>query len=32
VLGTRAMRIADGAAGIGLIGFGGLLAYRSVEQ
>ena len=32
VLGTRAMRIADGAAGIGLIGFGGLLAYRSVDQ
>ena len=32
VLGTRAMRVADGAAGVGLIGFGGLLAYRSVDQ
>lgn len=31
-LGTRAMRIADGVAGIGLVGFGGLLAYRGVEQ
>jgi putative LysE/RhtB family amino acid efflux pump len=31
-LGTRAMRLADGVAGIALIGFGGLLAYRGVEQ
>lgn len=31
-VGRRAMRIADGVAGIGLIAFGGLLAYRGVEQ
>ncbi len=31
-LGTRAMRIADVVAGLGLIGFGGLLVYRGVEQ
>jgi putative LysE/RhtB family amino acid efflux pump len=31
-VGRRAMRIADGVAGTGLIAFGGLLAYRGVEQ
>jgi putative LysE/RhtB family amino acid efflux pump len=31
-LGQRAMRIADGVAGIGLIGFGGLLAYGSIDR
>jgi len=30
-LGTRIMRAADIVAGLGLIGFGGLLAYRSAE-
>jgi len=31
-LGRRAMRIADGVAGVGLIGFGGLLAYTSIDR
>jgi putative LysE/RhtB family amino acid efflux pump len=31
-LGRRAMRIADGVAGLGLIGFGGLLVYRGVND
>jgi putative LysE/RhtB family amino acid efflux pump len=31
-LGRRTMRIADGVAGLGLIGFGGLLVYRGVND
>jgi putative LysE/RhtB family amino acid efflux pump len=31
-LGRRAIRIADGAAGVGLIAFGGLLAVESLER
>lgn len=31
-VGQRAMRVLDGAAGAGLLGFGGLLGARSLEQ
>jgi putative LysE/RhtB family amino acid efflux pump len=31
-LGQRTMRLADGIAGLGLIGFGGLIAYRSIDS
>jgi hypothetical protein len=31
-VGERALRAADAGAGIGLIGFGGLLGYEAVRQ
>jgi putative LysE/RhtB family amino acid efflux pump len=31
-VGTRAVRVADGIAGLGLLGFGGLLGWRTVSD
>ena len=31
-VGDRALRAVDGLAGVGLIGFGGLLAHRTVAD
>jgi hypothetical protein len=31
-VGDRAMRLADAVAGVGLLGFGGALAYGAVRQ
>lgn len=31
-VGTRSMRIADGVAGLGLVGFGGLLGWRTLQD
>jgi putative LysE/RhtB family amino acid efflux pump len=31
-MGDRVLRVVDGAAGVGLIGFGGLLAWRSAAD
>jgi len=31
-VGQRALRVADCVAGLGLIGFGGLLAYGSLDR
>jgi arginine exporter protein ArgO len=31
-LGPRTMRVADAVAGLGLIGFGGLLVYEGIDR
>jgi len=31
-IGVRAIRIADGIAGLGLLGFGGVLGYRTLQD